>query len=544
MRVFVLHAGRGGSTTFAMAARHFTNFTVAHGSTSGRINASRFEFPDDHIEIDSRLPWFLGSIPEDGPTKYVHLRQDTEKTAREFADRWEADPEAPVDLTGSKFVKMHPGGRILESFAYGVVQRSKPWPVRTRLDIARFYVDTVNDNITEFLRSRDAMVVDIEDCPQAFLDFASWIGAEGDLGAAVAEFPSKDHGNASTVVAESPTTPQPVVVVDATSAASTDDDGVDDDPPSPEPVTAAPGVTPASSPAAAGTATMPTPHTSFRPAAGLTRLGGLPGLRDYVTRVWERRQFAITNAMGEVRSQHLNTALGNVWHLLNPVLLITIYYVIFGLILDVTRGLENYIAFLSIGVFTYSWATKCVGSGASTIVTNEGLIRSLQFPRALLPMSAVMRETLAFLPSLVVMVAVVLLTGEPLTAAWLLILPVFLLQALFGVGVSFLGARAAANYRDVLNLLPYVFRIAFYSSGVLYAVDDRFHAAFENPWVVRLFVANPFYCFISLWRSALMSSVEVQHLPAIWGSAIAWAVLTVLIGITVIYRGESDYGRG
>lgn len=248
--------------------------------------------------------------------------------------------------------------------------------------------------------------------------------------------------------------------------------------------------------------------------------------------------------MGELRAQHMNTTLGNLWHLLNPMLLIAVYYLVFGVLLGTRRGSDNFIGFLSIGVFTYQWASKTITGGARTIVSNEGLIRSLQFPRALLPISSALREALTFLPSLGVMVVVMLATGEPVTWGWLLIVPVALLQGCFGLGAGFLAARAADRFRDTLNLLPFVFRLLFYGSGILYAVDERFHGAFENPWVVRAFLANPFYCFVSLWRHAMMSSQSIQHVPAMWLSATLWAVALLLVGLLVFRRGEKEYGRG
>lgn len=276
---------------------------------------------------------------------------------------------------------------------------------------------------------------------------------------------------------------------------------------------------------------------------GLTRLGGTASLPDYIRQLWARRQFARENAVSELRAQHMDTALGQAWHLLNPILLTAIYYLVFDVILNATRGLTNFIVFLTIGVLTYHWAQKAVTGGASTIVGNEGLIRSLQFPRALLPISTVLQQTLAFLPGILVMVAVAVAFGEGVHLEWLLMVPAFVLQLLFILGASFLAARAADVFRDTLNLLPFLFRLVFYGSGVLYAVDSRFEL-FENWWVELIFIVNPFYALISLWRGALMTSYEVPHLGWLWISAVVWTVVILVVGLLVFRAGEKDYGRG
>lgn len=286
---------------------------------------------------------------------------------------------------------------------------------------------------------------------------------------------------------------------------------------------------------------MPTSRTT--PPDGLIRLGGTPPVREYVAQLWERRQFARENAVSELRAQHMDTVLGQAWHLLNPILLTAIYFLVFDLILNATRGLENFIVFLTIGVLTYHWAQKTVSGGAATIVGNEGLIRSLQFPRALLPVSTVVQQTLAFLPGIAVILVVALAFGEPVTARWLLIVPAFVLQLLFILGASLLAARAADVVRDTLNLLPFLFRLVFYGSGVLYAVDDRFEL-FENWWVEAIFIVNPFYALISLWRGALMTSYEVPHLGLLWISAGVWSLVVLVVGLLVFRAGEKEYGRG
>lgn len=272
----------------------------------------------------------------------------------------------------------------------------------------------------------------------------------------------------------------------------------------------------------------------------LRKLGGTPRLKDYVSEVWRRREFAWSVAQGELRAQHLDTALGNLWHLLNPLLQIGVYFLVFGVILGTDRGVENFLAFLSIGIFTFSFMQKSIMSGAGTLVGKQGLIRSLQFPRALLPLSATLRETMAFGPAVVIMLVVVVATGEPLRLDWVLVVPVLVLAAVFAAGFSFIGARLADRFRDLLNVLPFLFRIAFYLSGVLYSVE----AYIDNPLVLRLLLLNPFYVFVTLPREYLMLSQDHDFLGWLWVSAVIWALLSAILGLVVFRGGEKDYGRG
>lgn len=283
------------------------------------------------------------------------------------------------------------------------------------------------------------------------------------------------------------------------------------------------------------------PRTSTdQPAPTLVRLGGTPSLPAYVRSLWERRGFAWQTALGELRSQHLDTALGNLWHLLNPILMISVYFLVFGLILQVTRGVDNFLAFLAIGVFTFHFSQKSIVGAGSTIVNNQGLIRSLLFPRALLPIATVVREAMAYVSAAVVMIALVVITGEPITPAWLLVLLAFALQVVFNLGGALIAARLVDRYRDMLNVLPFVFRLAFYLSGVLYA----FEAYVDDPRLLRLLPLNPFYTFLTLPREYLLTGQNHPHIGEVWLAAVLWAGLLALGGLVFFRAGEKEYGRG
>lgn len=185
MQVFVLTTGRSGSVTFSKAMEHLDNFTVGHESNFGKVGPARFVYPDNHIEVDNRLSWFLGMLPTTTETKFVHLTRDRTATAASFVQRWRSDPGTD-----------HPKGRVMEAFAYGLVARWKPWPEEQRMELAEFYVDTINANIREYLRSRDHRTVDLSEAADRLPELAGWMGAVGDLDAAAAEFGTRHNASA------------------------------------------------------------------------------------------------------------------------------------------------------------------------------------------------------------------------------------------------------------------------------------------------------------------------------------------------------------
>mgnify|MGYP000965555797 FL=1 len=128
----------------------------------------------------------------------------------------------------------------------------------------------------------------------------------------------------------------------------------------------------------------------------LIAFGGQQSLPSYLRSMWQRRDFALALPVEQVRSAHQSTFLGNLWHLANPMLSALVYYLIFGVILNARGGIDNYVVWLMIGLFAFRFTNNCVLGGAKSISGNHGLMRSIRFPRALLPISVVLSKVITF----------------------------------------------------------------------------------------------------------------------------------------------------
>ena len=169
MNVFVLNTGRCGSTTFIQACKHITNYTAAHESRSGFVGEAHFTYPENHIEADNRLSWFLGRLNKayGDCAMYVHLRRNDDETARSFVKRYNRGIISAYRKT------------LLLGY------RGDSDPMAVSLD----YCDTVNNNIELFLKDKtNWMSFSLENAKEDFRKFWNIIGAEGDLESALSEF--------------------------------------------------------------------------------------------------------------------------------------------------------------------------------------------------------------------------------------------------------------------------------------------------------------------------------------------------------------------
>jgi teichoic acid transport system permease protein len=273
---------------------------------------------------------------------------------------------------------------------------------------------------------------------------------------------------------------------------------------------------------------------------GLAQSGARPTFFTYVRQLWGRRHFIVEYARARNQAQYTDTALGQVWQILTPVLNAAVFYLIFGILLNTSRGVTNYISFLVVGVFIFTYTQRAVLSGSRSIAGNLGLVRALHFPRATLPLASTVMELQQLLVSVVVLCGIVLATGEPLTRSWLLLVPALALQTLFNCGLALIFARITSRVRDMEQLLPFALRTWMYASGVFFVIATF---AATAPVAVKIVLeGNPAAVYIECVRGALMASHPAPLY--VWPLAVAWALGTFVVGFVYFWRAEERYGRG
>ena len=274
------------------------------------------------------------------------------------------------------------------------------------------------------------------------------------------------------------------------------------------------------------------------PTAGLRPVDTTLSMRAYLGALWQRRDFAVAMPAESIRAQHQNTFLGNVWHLANPLLTVAVYLIVFGGLLGVDRGIDNYLLWLTVGVFTYQLTSSSVLGGATAISSNQGLMRALRFPRALLPISVVIGKVLTFGFELAALGAVAILTGEGISRRVLAVPLILTAHTMLNLGGAFIAARLNDTYRDMQQIIPFLFRLLQFLSGVMYPIDrylDSSHA-----WLHRVVVWNPIVRILDLYRWAFLGTpLDVGETVR----AVVICVVVLVVGFRFFVAAEHRYGR-
>jgi teichoic acid transport system permease protein len=319
--------------------------------------------------------------------------------------------------------------------------------------------------------------------------------------------------------------------------------------------------------------------------ADLAKLYGLrpsarrPPVPEYLGQLWQRRHFIMAFATARNIALYTEARLGQLWQVLTPLLNAGVYFLVFGELLHINRGVPNYLGYVVTGVFVFNFTQRSFISTSSVMQDNIDLIRALQFPRAALPLGYVVIELQQMVLSMVVLVPILLATGEPLTWYWLLAIPALALQTIFNVGCGLLVARMSAHVNDVAQLLPFLTRTWLYVSAVIFSISTLD----VGPAGKALLQVNPAALYITLMRNALMASQRESAPGAkpynkalctawqnrgqlkgaatkylydsaychsainpghLWYYAAGWAVLALVVGFFFFWRAETGYGRG
>ena len=259
---------------------------------------------------------------------------------------------------------------------------------------------------------------------------------------------------------------------------------------------------------------------------------GLPPLGSYVRELWKRREFALELSRTELRSQHYNTLFGQLWLILNPLLLACVYFVLVDILRARTGGIE-FFAHLMAALFAYYFVTDAIRQAVRSVVGGGRLILNTAFPRLLLPGASVITAFWRFLPTILIFLPVYFIADLPVGTQLLWLIPVFGLFAVLAMGLAALVAAGQVYFRDLKNFLTYALRLWLYGSPILYfasEVPDRYQF---------LLVLNPLAPLLTAWSDIIDFGRAPDPADLAFGAA--WAFAFFIVGALFFMSREREF---
>ncbi len=280
-------------------------------------------------------------------------------------------------------------------------------------------------------------------------------------------------------------------------------------------------------------------QVDFVKSDAVHKLNVRPTLVGYLASIWERRHFILTDARYRAFRTTQDYRLWRFWLVASPLLDAVMYGVIFGLLLKTSRGIDNFVGYLVLGITFFSLLTSLVNSGTNLIQFSQNLIKAFAFPKATLVFSQALRYGIDTLPAAIVGVvfAMALQIDEGMHISTLSVIAIYCLIVLFGCGVMFFVAKLTFFIPDLKVIINMGIRGWFFASGIFFSID-RFAT---DPMVYQILTINPAHVFLE----AIRQSVLYGNWPSWpeWGQMVGWSFGSLCIGLVYFWMSEHKYAE-
>lgn len=262
------------------------------------------------------------------------------------------------------------------------------------------------------------------------------------------------------------------------------------------------------------------------------RAGLPPSMRKYIRELWRRRDFLRELTRANIRADQLDTILGRLWSVVDPLLMGVVYFL---LVLILARGstIENYFVYLIAGLFIFDAFSSSVKRGAGSVMGAGKMVTNTSFPKAILPLASVRGAFAELWPAMFVLLIACLAFGIRPQWTWLLAIPVLLVLIVFSTGLALLVAAMQVYFRDTRSFLPFFLRLWFFATPVLWSADMLPESAEFLRYV------NPMFDFVSTWSYAIVYGQAPD--PSVWFVMVGWALVSLLVGGYVFLSRERDF---
>ncbi len=258
--------------------------------------------------------------------------------------------------------------------------------------------------------------------------------------------------------------------------------------------------------------------------------------------LFRHRQLISTLVSRELKARYRGTVFGFLWSFINPLLLMTVYAIVFGVILptdsgrieDVTIKGMDYAIFLFAGLLPWLWFNSSILECANVLFVHGNLIKKIRFPIEVLPLMVVLTNLVHFILGVPILLLLTIILGKTLTLSWwVFFFPVaVMVQFVFTMGLGFLVAALTVHFRDLKDILANMLTLWFFGTPIIYPFLTQ--SIQDNKAMVLVLSLNP-----------MTHIIEAYHYTFIFGKLPHWKKLpiTFAVGLILFYLGYLIFDR-
>ena len=257
--------------------------------------------------------------------------------------------------------------------------------------------------------------------------------------------------------------------------------------------------------------------------------------------IWDYRDLCSLFVKRNITTQYKQTVLGPLWYLIQPMITVVMYMVVFGGIAKIsTDGLPQPLFYLG-GICMWQYFNDCLTKTSSTFTANAGIFGKVYFPRLIMPISTVASNLLRFAIQFGLFMAVYavyqiwIIPGEIHTNWYALLLPVLVLMlAGLALGFGILFSSMTTKYRDMQLLLDFFVRLWMYATPVIYPLST-----ITNEKLRLIMSLNPLTGIVEAFKYGFLG--QGQFSWAMLAYSFGFMVVLLAIGIVIFNRVQKTF---
>lgn len=238
-------------------------------------------------------------------------------------------------------------------------------------------------------------------------------------------------------------------------------------------------------------------------------------------------------AYADLRAESEKYYASYLWWILEPLLQMCTYYVVFGLLFR--RGTQDYVPFLLVGLVTWRWFTAIVNEGAASISNSHHLIGQVYLPKFIFPTVCVLTQTFKFVVVFLVLLVFLWIYGFPLTYHYVALPILFAVQLCVVVGVTYCVASLFPFLPDIRLLVDTGLMLLFFVSGIFFSgasIPEEYQTAFY---------LNPMATLLEGYRNILMYQTWPDFSALFWAGIVG--IVGIVVGFSLIRLNDRNYAK-
>ena len=274
-------------------------------------------------------------------------------------------------------------------------------------------------------------------------------------------------------------------------------------------------------------------------------------VRHQISDIIHYRELIKLLTVKDVKLRYKGSILGFLWSLINPLLMMVVFYIVFIVLLppqvqpgcaqtpmpgaspaDIQAAQQckiahNYAPFILIGILAWNFTGGSVMAGMTSLINNASIAKKVYFPREVLPISGVLAQFVNYMLALIPLTVVLLVSGI-VPGRYVFILPlIFLSHILFLTGLALLFSIVALYFRDLIVIMEVILQAWFFLSPVIYSMDQIY-----KDGAAIMYWLNPVASYIQTYRTLLFFNYD---------PGFDFTLRTVLTGVIVFIIGYAFF---